>query len=61
MRKVVKDDQEKWLQTVMKEMEESLTRRRQGDFFRNLRDINADKVKPTLTILDESGQPINEA
>ena len=42
----------------MQEMEDSLKRNQQGDFFRKLRDINADRVKPTGTILDESGQPI---
>ena len=42
----------------MQEMEDSLKRNQQGDFFRKLRDINADRVKPTGTILDERGQPI---
>ena len=60
VRKAVKDDREKWLRTMMKETEDSLKRNRQGDFFRKLRDINADKVKPTSTILDESGQPIKD-
>ena len=58
VRKAVKDDRVKWLHTAMQEMEESLKRNRQGDFFRKLRDINADRVKPTGTISDESGQPI---
>ena len=58
VRKAVKDDQVKWLHTAMQKMEDSLKRNRQGDFFRKLRDINADRVKPTGTILDESGHPI---
>ena len=58
VRKVVKDDRVKWLHTAMQEMEDSLKRNRQGDFFRKLRDINADRVKPTGAILNESGQPI---
>ena len=58
MRKAVKDDRVKWLHTAMQEMEDSMKRNQQGDFCRKLRDINADRVKPTGTILDESGQPI---
>ena len=42
----------------MEEMEDCLKRNRQGDFFRKLRDLNANKVRPTPTILDESGQPL---
>ena len=58
VRKAVKDDRVKWLHTAMHEMEDSLKRNRQGDFFRKLRDITVDRVKPTGTILDECGQPI---
>ena len=58
VRTTVKEDREKWLQEMMEEMEYCLKRNRQGDFFRKLRDLNAHKVRPTPTILDESGQPL---
>ena len=58
VRTAVNEDREKWLQEMMEEMEDCLKRNRQGDFFRKLRDLNANKVRPTPTILDESGQPL---
>ena len=58
MRTTVKEDQEKWLQEMMEEMEDFLKRNRQGDFFRKLRDLNANNVRPAPTILHESGQPL---
>ena len=58
VRKAVRKDQEAWLNAVMEEMEDSLKRHRQGDFFKKLRDLNASRVKSPSTILDESGPPI---
>ena len=58
VRKAVRKDREAWLNAVMEEMEDSLKRHRQGDFFRKLRDLNASRVKPTSTIWDERGHPI---
>ena len=58
VRKAVRKDREAWLNAVMEEMEDSLKCHRQGDFFRKLRDLNASRVKPTSTIWDERGHPI---
>ena len=58
VRIAVRKDREAWLNAAMEEMEDCLKRHRQGDFFRKLRDLNASRVKPTSTILDESGHPI---
>ena len=54
----MRKNREAWLNAVMEEMEDSLKRHRQGDFFRKLRDLNASRVKPTSTIWDERGHPI---
>ena len=59
VRRAVKKDREKWLDTMMKEMEDSLKRHRQGDFYKKLRQLNVSRVKPTTTILDESGKPLH--
>ena len=58
VRKAVRKDREAWLNAVMEEMEDNLKRHRQGDFFRKLRDLNASRVKPTSTICDEMGKPL---
>ena len=54
----MRKDREAWLNAVMEEMEDNLKRHRQGDFFRKLRDLNVSRFKPTSTIFDEMGQPI---
>ena len=54
VRRAVKEDRKKWVNVMMKEMEDSLKHHRQGDFYKNLRQLNARRVKATTTNLDES-------
>ena len=58
VRKAMRKDHEVWLNEMMEEMKDNLRRHRQGDFFKKLRDLTASRVKPTSTILDERGHPI---
>ena len=54
----MKEDREIWLHEVMEGMEDSMQQNWQGEFFRNLRNLDASGAKPTSTILYGSGQPI---
>ena len=61
VRKAVKEDREKWLNEVTKEMEEDLKRHRQGNFSKKMKLLPGSKVTPSGTILDEASRLLHRA
>ena len=61
VRRAVREDKEKWLDGVMKGLEDNMKCHRQGSFFKKMRQLTATRVKPMSTIMDESGQPLQKS
>ena len=61
VRRAIKEDKEKWLNEMMKEMEEDMRRHKQGSFFKKMRSLTQSRVTPTSIILDESNRPLHKA
>ena len=61
VRRAIKEDKEKWLNEMMKEMEEDMRRHKQGSFFKKMRSLTQSRVTPTSIILDENNRPLHKA
>ena len=61
VRRAVKEDKEKWLDDVMKGLEDDMKRHRQGSFYKRMRQLTATRAIPMNTIMDESGQPLQKS
>ena len=57
----MREDREKWLNEMMREMEEHLKQHRQGNLFKEMRLLTGSKVAPSGTILDEAHRPLHKA
>ena len=60
MRRAIKEDK-KWLNEMMKEMEEDMRQHKQGSFFKKMRSLTQSRVTPTSIILDENNRPLHKA
>jgi hypothetical protein len=61
VRKAVKEDKEKWLDGVMKGMEDNMKSNCVGDFFKKMKRLNGSNVTTTTAILDENGHPLHKS
>ena len=61
VRRAVKGDKEKWLDGVMGDMEEDMRHNRQGRFYKKMKRLMGSRVAPLDRILDEAGQPVQQA
>ena len=61
VRMAMKEDREKWLNEMMREMEEDLKQHRQGNVFKKMKLLTGSKVAPSDTILDEANRPLHKA
>ena len=61
VRRSIKEDTEKFLDMIMKEMEEDMRRHRQENFFKKRKVLTRSKVTPSGTVLDEASRPIYQA
>ena len=59
VRRAVRGDKEKWLESTMQDMDEDMKHHRQGDFFKKMKRLTNSKVTPEGTILDERGNPLH--
>ena len=57
----MKEDKEKWLDGVMKGLEDDMKWHQQGSFFKKMKQLTDNRVIPMSTILDESGQPLQKS
>ena len=57
VRRAVRGDKGKWLESTMQDMDEDMKHHRQGDFFKKMKRLTNSKVTPEGTILDECGNP----
>ena len=61
VRRAIKRDKEKWLDGMMKDMEEDMRHNRQDRFFKKMKSLMNSRVTPADTILDEAGQSVQQA
>ena len=61
VRRAVREDKEKWLDGVMKGLEDDMKCHRQGSFFKKMRQLTATRVTPMSNIMNESGQPLQKS
>ena len=61
VRRAAKSDKEKWLDEMMRDMEEDMRCNRQGRFFKKMKRLMGNRVVPADMILDEAGQPVQQA
>ena len=54
-------DKEKWLDGMMKDMEEEMRHNRRDRLFKQMKRLMNSKVTPADTIVDEAGQPVQQA
>ena len=57
----MKEDKEKWLDGVMKGMEDNMKSNCVGDFFKKMKRLNGSNVTTTTAILDENGHPLHKS
>ena len=57
----MKEDKEKWLDGVMKGLEDYIKWHWQGSFFKMMKQLTDNRVTPMSTILNESGQPLHKS
>ena len=57
----MKVDKEKWLDGVMNNMEDDMKRNRQGDFFKKMKKLTRNKVRPGKNMLDETGKLLHNS
>lgn len=60
MTRAIKEDTEKWLNVILKELEEDMRRPSQGNF-KKMKLLTSSKVRPTGIILDEASRPLYKA
>ena len=58
VRRALRGDKEKWLESTMQDMDKNMKRNEQGDFFKKMKQLTNSKVTREGTILDESGTPL---
>ena len=57
VRRAVRGDKEKWLESTMQDMDEDMNHHRQGDFFKKMKRLTNSKVTPEGTILESVATP----
>ena len=55
------EGQGKWLDGMMKGMEEEMRHNRRDRFFKKMKRLMNSRVTPVDTIVDETGQPVQQA
>ena len=60
-KKGMRRDKEKWLNGMMKGMEEDMRHNGQDRFFKKMKCLMNSRVTPADTIVDEAGQPVQQA
>ena len=61
VRRAVKEDKEKWLDGMMKGLEDDMKRHRHGSFYKKMKRLTDNRIASMSTILDERGQPLQKS
>ena len=57
----MKENKEKWLDGVMKGLEDDMKRHRHRSFYKKMKQLTDNRIAPMSTILDERGQPLENS
>ena len=60
MRRALKEDKEKWLDGVMKELEDDMKRHWHRSFYEKMKRLTDNRTAPMSTILDVRIQPLQK-